>query len=150
MEQKYLITKQADFQHKMAILRISIGVIYLWFGMLKFFPSLSPAEQLAQETIHCLTCGLISPEVSIILLAIWETVLGVLLIGGWLSRTVIIITLIHMICTFTPFIFASKSLFTAPFAFTLTGQYIMKNIIIVSALWLIYPEKQKTEKPIFT
>src|SRR6478752_5875065 len=82
------------------LLRISIGVIYLWFGLLKFFPHLSPAEDLAKETIRILTFGLISPDLYIILLP-------------HLSFT-------HL-----------------PYALTLVGQYIIKNIVIVSALLVI-------------
>ena len=120
------------------ILRISIGIIYLWFGMLKFFPGVSPAEDLAKETIHQLTFGLISPFVSIILLAIWETIIGVLLIAGLYTRFTIRFVLVHMICTFAPLIFLPGASFTqAPLALTLVGQYIIKNIVIISALFVI-------------
>ena len=39
----------------MSLLRITVGIVYLWFGALKFFQGLSPAEQLAMQTIHELT-----------------------------------------------------------------------------------------------
>jgi hypothetical protein len=50
------------------ILAISIGLVYLWFGGLKYFPHLSPAENLAKNTIYMLTFGNIPSNVSIILL----------------------------------------------------------------------------------
>lgn len=126
------------------ILRISIGIIYAWFGVLKFFHGYSPAEDLAINTINKLTFGLISQPVNIILLAIWECVLGICLIAGVWMRTALIFLFIHMLCTFTPLIFfPSVSFKYAPYGFTLVGQYIMKNIIIICAALLLWPNKNK-------
>jgi uncharacterized membrane protein YkgB len=120
------------------ILRVSIGIIYVWFGALKFFPGVSPAEELAKETIHQLTLRLINPELSLLLLALWETGIGALLISGLYSKVVIRIVLVHMICTFSPlFLLPAMSFTSVPFALTLVGQYIIKNIVIVSALFVI-------------
>lgn len=116
------------------LLRISIGVIYFWFGALKFFDNLSPADQLAKDTMSLITFGLIPNHISIIILAIWETVLGLVLIAGVWKQSVFYILLLHMICTFVPlFFFGDISFTNAPYAFTLVGQYIMKNLIIISA-----------------
>lgn len=129
---------------RMRILAISIGVVYLWFGMLKFFPGLSPAEGLATDTIHNLTFGLIEPHVSIIMLAIWEITIGLLFIFTPLKRVVIIFTLVHMVLTFTPLLFFPDLSFNSyPFSLTLVGQYIIKNLIIISALIVICPPKNK-------
>ena len=121
-------------QNAMNLLRISIGIIYVWFGALKFFPNLSPADQLAKDTIYLITFGLITNNVSIILLALWETLLGVVLIVGVWRRAVFYILLLHMACTFVPlFFFVDVSFTNSPYAFTLVGQYIMKNLIIICA-----------------
>ncbi len=121
------------------ILRCSIGVIYLWFGVLKFFHGYSPAEDLAINTIHKLTAGLLSAQASILLLAIWETVLGLLLILGYEIKKVLLLLFLHMACTFTPMLFFPAASFKiAPYGFTLLGQYIMKNIVIISAAWVLW------------
>jgi uncharacterized membrane protein YphA (DoxX/SURF4 family) len=121
-------------ENSLNLLRISIGIIYVWFGALKFFPNLSPADQLAKDTIYLITFGLIPNNVSIILLAFWETLLGVVLIIGVWRKAVFYILLIHMICTFVPlFFFEDVSFTSSPYAFTLVGQYIMKNLIIICA-----------------
>ena len=127
------------------LLRISIGIVYLWFGALKFFEGLSPAEQLAMQTIHRLTFGLIDDRFNIIMLASWECTKGLLLIiGKWIKPTLVLLFL-HMVCTFTPFIFFPEKIFRyAPYGLSLTGQYIVKNIIIISAgivLWKAEKEK---------
>ena len=38
-------------------LRVSLGIIFFWFGFLKFFPGLSPADQIATVTIEKLRFG---------------------------------------------------------------------------------------------
>lgn len=117
------------------MLAISIGVVYLWFGSLKFFPALSPAEDLAKNTIHQLTFGLMSDFWAITLLAILEVGIGVLLLLNLWRRTTIVIALFHMALTFTPLIlFPFESFQDPPWVPTLLGQYIGKNFIIVAAL----------------
>lgn len=131
-------TPKNTFETWLIVLRISIGVIYVWFGVLKFFPGVSPAEELAKQTIHLITFGLIQPNVSIVLLAIWETVVGALLISGFYLHVVIRVVIVHMMCTFTPLVVLPNESFTsAPLALSLVGQYIIKNIVIVSALFVI-------------
>ena len=126
-----------------SILAISIGVVYLWFGLLKFFPHLSPAENLAKNTIDLLTLGFINEQVSIVLLAIIEVSVGLLLVLNLFRKTAIYMALAHMAFTFTPlFFFADDSFVTAPFVPTLLGQYIGKNIIIVGALLTLLRKKE--------
>ena len=49
-------------RHGIVLLRISLGLVFFWFGFLKFFPGLSPAEGLATGTIEVMTFGLIPPK----------------------------------------------------------------------------------------
>jgi uncharacterized membrane protein YkgB len=127
-----------SFERCLAMLRISIGIIYLWFGVLKFFPGFSPAEDLAKLTIYKLTFGVIEPDMSLLLLAIWETCIGLILIAGIFQRVVMPIVLLHMLFTFSPFLLLPKLSFSnQPLVLTLVGQYIIKNLIIISAILVI-------------
>jgi hypothetical protein len=118
-----------------SFLALSIGIVYLWFGTLKFFPHFSPAEGLAMNTIHILTFGYLSPHIAILLLAMMEVVIGFCFILNIFRRANIILALFHMACTFTPlFLFAEESFVSGPLVPTLLGQYIGKNLIIVAAL----------------
>tara|TARA_R110002073_G_scaffold258681_1_gene421672 strand:+ start:22556 stop:22984 length:429 start_codon:yes stop_codon:yes gene_type:complete len=127
------------------ILSISIGLVYLWFGALKFFPDASPAEKMATGVIDWLTFGLIPENISILLLAFWETIIGLLLILNVYKKIVIPLALVHISCTFLPlFVFPEQSFTALPFGFTLAGQYIFKNIIIVSSL-VILLKQSKTQ-----
>ena len=129
------------------ILTVSIGIAYLWFGALKYFPNQSPAEDLAKNTIDVLTFSLIPSNVSIILLAIWESLVGVLLILNIYKRVAILLAIVHMTLTFTPlFIFPEQMFINTPFQLTLVGQYIIKNIVIIVALFSLYNLSTKTPK----
>lgn len=115
-------------------LRMSIGIVYLWFGVLKFFPNLSPATGLATNTIDVLTLGLVPANVSIILLATVETIIGLGLILGLFMRVTLLLLFLQMLGTITPVFLFPQEVFTRiPYALTLEGQYIVKNLVIISA-----------------
>jgi uncharacterized membrane protein YphA (DoxX/SURF4 family) len=114
-------------------LRISLGIIYLWFGVVKFFPGLSPAELLATQTISHLSFGYIPSTVSLPILAMWECALGIGLILSRGMRVVLIFLFLQMLGTFLPLIFFPNETWKTLFVPTLEGQYIIKNIIIVSS-----------------
>lgn len=128
---------------KLRKLSFTIGLIFFYFGILKFFPSYSPAEDLGISTIEALFAGFFSAKVSIILLALLEVVIGVCLMANLFIRTIVITTVAHLILTFTPFLLFPEQTFAGSFITpSLLGQYIFKNIIIIAALLAIYPKSK--------
>lgn len=120
------------------MLRISIGVVFFWFGILKFFPGASPAQDLAIRTISLLTFGILPASVIINMLALWEVVIGIGFITGKYLKATLLLLFAQMLGTFTPVFLFPNEVFTAiPYAPTLEGQYIIKNIVIVSAGFVI-------------
>lgn len=116
------------------LLRVSLGVVFLWFGALKFFPGLSPAQDLATRTIGLLTFGLIPAQVSIPVLAAWECLIGIGLITSIFMRATLLLLFLQMLGTITPILFFPQEVFTLiPYAPTLEGQYIIKNMVLISA-----------------
>lgn len=121
-------------RHGIRILRVSLGLIFLWFGALKFFPGLSPAEGLAERTIATLTGGVVPAHVALLVLAVWETAIGLGLIAGRFLRTVLLLLFVQMVGTTTPVLLFPGQVFVSfPFALTMEGQYIVKNLVLVSA-----------------
>lgn len=121
-------------RHGVALMRVALGIIFLWFGALKFFPGLSPAQELATRTIDMLTLGLIGPAVSIPLLATWECLIGLGLISGRFLRITLLLLFAQMVGTMLPIAFFPAETFTRfPYAPTLEGQYIIKNLVLVTA-----------------
>jgi uncharacterized membrane protein YphA (DoxX/SURF4 family) len=121
-------------RHGVALLRMSLGVIFFWFGVLKFFPGMSPAEDLAARTISVLTFGLVGPGVSLPVLAAWECAIGLSFVTGRFVRAGVALLFAQMAGTFLPLAFFPAEAWThAPYAATLEGQYIIKNLVLVSA-----------------
>jgi uncharacterized membrane protein YphA (DoxX/SURF4 family) len=116
------------------LLRLSLGIVFLWFGVLKFFPGLSPAQDLAGQTINQLTFGLLSPQAANIILAVWECLIGLGLITGIFMRVTLLLLFLQMMGTITPVFLYPGEVFTrVPYAPTLEGQYIIKNMVLISA-----------------
>jgi uncharacterized membrane protein YphA (DoxX/SURF4 family) len=121
-------------QYGVRLLSISLGVVFFWFGVLKFFPGFSPAEDLATKTISMLTAGLIPPNISILVLATWECVVGLGLILGMFMRATLLLLFLQMLGTVTPLFFFPQEVFTRiPYVPNLEGQYIIKNVVLISA-----------------
>lgn len=116
------------------ILRLSIGIIFFWFGFLKYFEGLSPAEDIATKTIDTITFGIFSEKVILYGLATWEVLIGIGLIFKIFLRETLLLLYLQMIGTFMPvFLFPDEVFKVFPYALTIEGQYIIKNLVIMSA-----------------
>ncbi len=125
-------------RHGVSLVRISLGVVFLWFGALKFFPGVSPAQDLAARTIELLSFGLVGPAVSIPALAAWECLIGLGLLSGRFLRATLLLLAVQMVGTLTPLVlFPSEVFKRVPYAPTLEGQYIIKNAVLISAAIVI-------------
>src|SRR5205823_6084972 len=114
------------------VIRLGLGFVFLWFGALKFLPGLSPAQDLATRTIEHLTLGMVGPEVSLPVLATWECVIGLGLLTKRFLRATLLLLAVQMVGTFMPLIlFPTETFMRFPFAPTLEGQYIVKNVVLI-------------------
>ena len=69
-------------RHGIAALRISLGLVFVWFGFLKFFPGSARRRISAARTIGALSFGLIPPAAAVLILAAWELLIGIGLLTG--------------------------------------------------------------------
>lgn len=115
------------------ILRVAMGVIYVWFGALKLVPGLSPAEQLVRDTVPFLPGDLFVP-----FLGVWEILIGLGFLTGKGLRLVILLLFLQMPGTLSPIFLLPDQVFTAfPFGLTLEGQYIVKNLVLIAAALVV-------------
>lgn len=123
-------------RHGVRTLRWAIGIVFIWFGALKLVPGLSPAEKLVRNTVY-----FVDPDLFYPILAMWEVLIGVLLLIRPAVRGALFLLALQMPGTFLPFVVLpevcfSQWPFTSPldlFALTLEGQYIVKNIVLIAA-----------------
>lgn len=121
-------------RHGVILTRVSLAIVYLWFGALKFFPGTSPAETLATDTITRLTAGNIPEDLARIGLATWEVLIGLGLLSGRFLRITLLLLWVQMAGALLPLVFFPDETFTRfPLVPTLEGQYIIKNLVIISA-----------------
>jgi uncharacterized membrane protein YkgB len=115
--------------HGITLLRLSIGIIYVWFGALKLIPGASPAESLIRETLYFLPLNFFIP-----FLALWEVVIGLGFLTGKFMRLIILLMLLQIIGAISPIFLNPQAVFvTFPFILTLEGQYIVKNVVLIAA-----------------
>ena len=113
-------------------LRVGIGVISIWFGLLKPL-GLSPAAELLARTVYWWT-----PEIVVPALGWWEVAIGVTFLIPRLTRVAIFLLAVQMPGTFLPLALLPEVCFTVfPWGLTLEGQYIVKNLVIIGAALVI-------------
>lgn len=110
------------------MLRTSLGIIFFWFGALKVF-NIGPAKELVTHTIYW-----VDPHWFYPFLGAWEVAIGVGLMVKPLIRGAILILFLQMPGTFLPLILLPHTCFKhVPWEPTLEGQYIIKNLVLISA-----------------
>ncbi|MBH49612.1 MAG: hypothetical protein CMG69_02525 [Candidatus Marinimicrobia bacterium] len=128
------------YSHGKIYLRFSLAIIFIWFGALKPF-GLSPAQTLVERTVFWLT-----PEFFFPILGWWEVAIGCCLLFKPLIRVAIFLLFLQMPGTFLPLILLPEVCFTQfPFGLTMEGQYIIKNLILISSGIVIGGTVRKTE-----
>ena len=107
------------------LLRFSVAVIFIWFGMLKVL-EISPAQELVENTVYWFS----NPADFVIILGIWEVLIGLTLCSRPLTRIALLLLFLQMPGTFLPLVLLPDVCFTDfPFGLTMEGQYIIKNLV---------------------
>ncbi|WP_343487906.1 DoxX family membrane protein [Allomuricauda sp. d1] len=120
----------------MPALRISFAIIFFWFGILKPF-GLSAAEGLLKATVAWLPFG--SPEQWLSIIGWWEVVIGITFLFRLTTRIAIALLFIQMVGTFMPLVILPEVTFQDSNILmpTIEGQYIIKNLMVISAALVI-------------
>jgi uncharacterized membrane protein YphA (DoxX/SURF4 family) len=116
-----------------AVLRVCIGLIFCWFGILKFFPGASAAEGFAISAMTEMAMGLIPAPACLLLLAVLETGIGLALLTGFLLRWALAAFFLHMAGVFLSLLVLPDTAWHTAAVPTLEGQYVIKNIVLVAA-----------------
>ncbi|MDQ3019134.1 MAG: hypothetical protein M3R36_00970 [Bacteroidota bacterium] len=120
-------------RHGIKALQISLAVIFIWFGLLKIL-GISPAAGLVKATVNWMPFFDSDSWVKII--GCWEVVIGVCFIFKKTLRVAIALLAMQMVGTFLPLVILPDITFQRgmfPFAPTIEGQYIIKNLLIIAA-----------------
>jgi len=127
------------------ILRVSLGLIFLGFGTLKFFPGASPAEGLVMRTLDTLTFGVVEGRYAVLLTALMECFIGLTLVTGKFLRTGLLVLGMSLVGIMSPLVLFFGDLF--PGTPTLEAQYVLKDVVLAAA-GLVIAAKALTVAPL--
>ena len=115
-----------------AILRISLGTVFLVFAAFKFVPGASPAEDLAVATVDKLTLGLVHGETALLVTALTETVIGLTLVTGRFLKVGLLVLAGALVGIMSPLVLFPDQMWSGNGP-TLTGQYVFKDVVLAAA-----------------
>ncbi len=140
LEQKIIGLAQ---KYHEVLIRLSLFIIYFWFGFLKLI-DVSPANPLVEALQHK-TLPFLTFHQFIYAFAIFEMLIGILFLFKKFDRLTIILFAAHMVTTIMPLIFLPQMDWQSPFVPTLEGQYIIKNLALISMVVVLVSKI----KPVF-
>jgi len=117
--------------------RAMIAVVYIWFGFLKVLGA-SPAEGLVTKLFNITLEPFMGIQTFLMILGIGECAIGFLWLSPRLTKIAFWVMIGHLFTTFLPVLFLPNETWQSFFSLTLTGQYIIKNVVLLSAAWFIY------------
>lgn len=118
-------------------LRLSLATIFVWFGILKPL-GLSSAAPLVERTVAWMP--LFSPPEWVAVIGWWEVVIGVTFLFRSTLRVAIALLALQMVGTLMPLFLLPEITFQpggVPWAPTMEGQYVLKNLLIISAALVV-------------
>ncbi len=114
-----------------ALLRLAIALVYLWFGALKLAGA-SPAADLVVRTVFWLP-----PRAALLFIGGWEVLIGIALLvpHPLILRAGLFLLWLQLLGTSQVFILLPGTAFQNgnPLLPTLEGQYAIKNVVLITA-----------------
>jgi len=115
--------------------RISIFIIFFYFGLLKVL-NLSPASPLVESLLNK-TLPFISFNFFLKFFGVFEMFVGVLFLIPKIERIAIFFLILHMVIVALPLFLLPQITWQGFLIPTLEGQYIIKNLAIISLALVI-------------
>ena len=118
------------------LIRIPIFIIFFWFGLLKVL-DMSPAQNFVKDTVYWMP--FLSAELWTCIIGFWEILIAICFLFKRTTFIAMILLFLQMSGTFLPLVILPEVTFqnSNPLLPTLEGQYIIKNIIIITAALII-------------
>ena len=101
-------------RNSITALRISLGAVFLGFGVLKYFPGVSPAGSVTVSTISILTFGLVPDTVALVGTATLECLIGLSLLAGRGLRVTVYLLAVELLGILSPLVLLTGRLFSGP------------------------------------
>jgi uncharacterized membrane protein YkgB len=115
------------------MLRVSLGLVFVWFGLLKVF-DVSPVASLVARTVYW-----VDPDAAVTVLGVFEAFVGTMLLLGWALRLTLLLFVAQMVGTFLTFVILPEVTFRHgnPLLLTVEGEFVVKNLVLISAALVV-------------
>jgi putative oxidoreductase len=127
--ERLLMTAILLHRASLPLLRISLGVVFIWFGALKL-TDMTPTAELIAATVPFLPSSWFVPT-----LGAFEVVLGLALLIGRRIGIVAALMVAHLGGTFMVLAMQPEVAFQRdnPLLLTMTGEFVVKNVVLIAA-----------------
>lgn len=115
------------------MVRVGLGLVYLWFGALKV---------VGRSDVFSLVAGtlpFLNPNVFVPVLGVIECFIGLGLIFGKMPRFVFVVVVFHLLGTFLTIFTVPNMLWHDhnPLLMSTDGEFVFKNIVLISAVLVL-------------
>lgn len=139
-------------RRSVTLLRVSLGIVFLWFGALKVTGA-TPVTDLVASVVYW-----VDPDWFVPTLGVLEMVVGAGLIAARGMRLVLLLFVIQMVGTFLVLILRPDIAFQNgnPALLTVEGEFVVKNLVLLSAGLVVgagvralpgWDEERRTDSP---
>ena len=124
------------------ILRVCLGVLFVWFGWLKIIGK-SPVAELVARTVYWVPSAFFVP-----FLGAWEMVVGIGLLFAVALRLTLFLFWLQMAGTFLVLVVKPDIAFQGgnPLFLTTEGEFVVKNLILIAAGLVVGGTVQRDRK----
>ncbi|MEU5691938.1 DoxX family protein [Actinosynnema sp. NPDC020468] len=125
-------------RYAMPALRWAIGLVFVWFGLLKVIGE-SPVAELVKATLPFVPGGFLLPA-----LGWFEIALGLVLVWGRFRGPALTVAAAHLVGTFLVFLQAPGMVVVGgnPLLLTASGEFVLKNLVLICALAVLTREPE--------
>jgi putative oxidoreductase len=125
-------------RYSVPFLRVSLGLVFLGFGLLKFVPGVSPAEDISARTVDALSLGIVEGRLATVVVAAMETAIGLCLVTGRRIKIGLALLGAAMVGVLSPLALFPGDLFDGRYhAPTLVGQYVLKDVVLLAGTLVV-------------
>ncbi|MEX1091967.1 MAG: DoxX family membrane protein [Acidimicrobiia bacterium] len=116
-------------RYSLTLLRISLAVVFVWFGALKVF-GVTPVTDLVTEVVYW-----VDPSWFVPVLGAFEVLVGLGLLSGIGMRLVLLLLVAQLVGTFLVLVVRPDLAFQNgnPLLLTTEGEFVVKNLVLISA-----------------
>jgi uncharacterized membrane protein YkgB len=124
-------------------LRIALGLVFLWFGVLKIL-GYNPVFEIIYASFPLLAEG-----IGFFILGLFETVIGLTLLFNVLPTLTHVALIGHLLGTLSVFVLGPEIMFIPHFPIlSLAGEFVFKNVVLLMAGFVVlrYTQEHPHEK----